>query len=293
VTLTTPAITAPPRPRPRKRRREKTVALALGAGGARGLSHILVLEAFDELGIKPAAIAGASIGAIVGAAYAAGMPPREMRFYVQRLFRDRSTVLQAVLRSRVGRFIDLVGRIGNPMLVDGERLLAQILPPGLPATFEQLQIPLAVMATWFHARAEAVFRSGPLLPAIAASSAIPGLMRPVVIDGSAYIDGGAVDPLPVHALEGLADVIVGVDVTGGPLPGDKLVPDPFEAMLGAIQLLQGAVVRARLTMCPADLVIRPVVDEFRVLDFRKAAAIFRAADPVKDETKRELERLLG
>lgn len=283
----------PARPRARRRRRNKTVALALGAGGARGLAHILVLEAFDELGVKPVAIAGASIGAIVGAAYAAGIPPRDMRAYVQRLFRDRAAVVQAVMRSRVGRFIDLVGRIGNPMLVDGERLLAQLLPPGLPKQFEDLHIPLAVMTTEFHGRCEAVFRTGPLLPAIAASSAIPGLMRPVLIGERAYIDGGAIDPLPVQALEGLADIIVGVDVTGGPLPGDKVVPDPFEAMLGAIQLLQGAVVRARLSNCPADLLIRPVVDEFRVLDFRRAAAIFKAAEPVKEETKRELDRLLG
>lgn len=290
MTLVAPT---PTKPRTRRRRRAKTVALALGAGGARGLAHILVLEAFDELGVKPTAIAGASIGAIVGAAYAAGIPPREMRAYVQRLFRDRGTVLQAVMRSRVGRFIDLVGRIGNPMLVDGERLLAQLLPPGLPKHIEDLHIPLAVMATEFHGRCEAVIRTGPLLPAIAASSAIPGLMRPVLIGDRAYIDGGAIDPLPVQALEGLADVVVGVDVTGGPLPGEKVVPDPFEAMLGAIQLLQGAVVRARLSACPADLIIRPVVDEFRVLDFRKAAAIFRAADPVKEETKRELDRLLG
>ena len=70
-----------------------TLAIALGGGGARGLAHIVVLEALDELGVRPVAIAGTSIGAILGAAYAAGMTGREIREYVQVLFKNRSRIM--------------------------------------------------------------------------------------------------------------------------------------------------------------------------------------------------------
>src|SRR5437868_1653576 len=104
------------------------IALALGGGGARGLAHILVLEAFDELGVRPVAIAGTSIGAIFGAAYAAGLSGREIRGHVHALFRGRGGFFAKVAAARVGRFIDLLHRIGNPMLVDAEVLLGSIMP---------------------------------------------------------------------------------------------------------------------------------------------------------------------
>ena len=93
----------------------KTVALALGAGGARGLAHIVVLEALDELGVTPVAIAGTSMGAIVGAVYAAGFSGKDIRHYVLNLLRDKPDVMARLLRARVGRFSDLLTRfLSNP-----------------------------------------------------------------------------------------------------------------------------------------------------------------------------------
>ena len=83
------------------------IALVLGAGGARGLSHIAVLEALDELGLKPARIAGCSIGAIIGAAFAAGLSARELREHVLAMFRDRARVIARLLDCRVGKLADL------------------------------------------------------------------------------------------------------------------------------------------------------------------------------------------
>jgi NTE family protein len=192
-----------------------TFGLALGGGGARGLAHIVVLEAFDELGVRPSLIAGTSIGAVVGAAYAAGMSGRAIREHATRSLRDRSGVMAALIASRVGRLADIVSGFGNPFLIDGERLLDRLWPEAVPERFEDLLLPLEVAATDYHARAEAAFTTGPLGPAVAASIAIPGVIRPVRLGERLLVDGGAVNPLPFDRLIGRADVIVAVDVTGG------------------------------------------------------------------------------
>ena len=95
-----------------------SVAIALGGGGARGIAHVLALEALDELGIRPVAIAGTSMGAVVGSAYAAGIEARAIRNHIRQVLRNRSDVMSKLLRARVGRFADLVlrGR-GNPILL--------------------------------------------------------------------------------------------------------------------------------------------------------------------------------
>src|SRR3954454_24938976 len=114
-----------------------TIAFALGAGGARGLAHLVLLEAFDELGIKPAMIAGSSMGAVIGAAYAAGVSERQIRSHTQSLLRDRSTVMAALVEARIGRLTDLIAR-GNPFLIDAERFLDRLWPNIIPERFEDL-----------------------------------------------------------------------------------------------------------------------------------------------------------
>jgi NTE family protein len=266
-----------------------TFALALGAGGARGLAHIAVLEAFDELGVMPVVIAGSSMGAVVGAAYAAGMAGKEIRAFALRLARERATVMSALIEARVGRFTDLVSGLGNPFLVDGERFLDRLWPDVVPDRFEDLRLPLQVVATDYFARSEAVFSGGPLVPSVAGSMAIPGLIRPVKAGERLLVDGGATNPLPFDLLIGRADVIVAVDVTGGPAPQPNRTPG-FDAMFGTLQIMQGAIVAAKLKIYRPEIVVRPAVDRFRVLDFFEARAILTASEPAKDELKREIER---
>ena len=153
------------------------VAIALGGGGARGIAHVLALEALDELGVRPAAIAGTSMGAVIGAAYAAGLEARAIRGHVLRVLRNRSDVMGKLLKARVGRFADLVlrGR-GNPVLLDPEIFLDLFWPPGVPEQFEGLAIKTFVVATNYSDRSEIVYRSGRLKPAVAGSMAIPGTL---------------------------------------------------------------------------------------------------------------------
>ena len=238
----------------------------------------MVLEAFDELGVKPSLIAGTSIGAVVGAAYAAGMSGRAIREHATATLRDRSGVMAALIASRVGRLADIVSGFGNPFLIDGERLLDRLWPEAVPERFEDLALPLEVVATDYHARAEAAFTAGPLGPAVAASIAIPGVIRPVRLAERLLVDGGAVNPLPFDRLIGRADIIVAVDVTGGPPPMGGRSPAGFDLMFGTLQIMQAAIVAAKLKIYRPEIVVRPAVDRFRVLDFFDARAILAAAD---------------
>jgi NTE family protein len=282
-----------PARRPKPAPKAPSFAVALGAGGARGLAHIAVLEAFDELGLTPAAIAGASMGAVVGAAYAAGMPAREIRRHVGHLLRDRASVMSALIAARVGRLTDVISGFGNPLLVDGERLLDRLWPEAVPERFADLRLPFQAIATDYFARSEVVFGEGPLLPAVAASIAIPGLIRPVKIGDRLLVDGGAVNPLPFDHLIGRADVLVAVDVTGGPSPSPSRTPGGFDVMFGALQIMQGAIVAAKLKIYRPEIVVRPAVERFRLLEFFEARAILAAAEVAKDELKREIERHLA
>lgn len=267
-------------------------AVALGAGGARGLAHIVVLEAFDELGIRPAVIAGASIGALVGAAYAAGMCGKHIRALALDTIANRNALMAALIGARVRRSVDLAVR-GNPFLLDSERLLARLWPASVPGSFEDLLSPLHVIATDYSRRSERVFTSGPLLPALASSIAIPGLVKPVRVGSSLFVDGGATDPLPFDTLMGRAEVTLAVDVTGVRTREQVRTPGRFETMFGTLQIMQAAIVAAKLRVHRPQIVIRPAVDHFRLLEFNKARAILAAAEPIKDELKRRIEERLA
>jgi NTE family protein len=273
---------------------EAGICVALGAGGARGFAHVLVVEAMDELGLRPKAIAGASIGAVIGACWAAGLGGKDMRQHLQKLLRSRAEVMSRVLMCRVGRFTDLLGgQFKNPMMLDGERILDLFWPKAVPDRFEDLSIPFIAVATDFYGRRARRFSSGPLAPAVAASMAIPGLIRPIEIAGLVLVDGGVTDPLPYRPLVGNGDYVIACDVTGGPPPAAKGAPSAFEAMFGAAQIMQGAITAEMLKAARPDLLLRPDVDRYRVLDFFQAAEILTAAEPLKDEIKRALERRLA
>ena len=97
-------------------------------------------------------------------------------------------------------------------MLDAEKFCAGFLPVEIPDDFAKLKIPLTVMATDLYGRAEVALASGPLRPAIGASIAIPGLIRPVELDGRVLVDGAAVNPLPFDRLRGSADILIAVDV---------------------------------------------------------------------------------
>jgi NTE family protein len=269
--------------------RRPRVAIALGGGGARGIAHVVALEALDEMGIHPVAIAGTSMGAVVGGAYAAGIEGRAIRNHILRVLRNRSDVMSKLLRARVGRFADLVlrGR-GNPVLLDPEICLDLFWPDRMPSRFEDLTIKTIVVATNYLDRSEVAYDTGLLRPAVAGSMAIPGLFRPVIFGDGVLIDGGAVNPLPYDLLFGHADIVVAVDVTFGGRPTKRRIPSPFASMFGAAQIMQGAITAQKLKLRAPDILVRPRVENFAVLDFFRANQILRAAENTKEELKLRL-----
>jgi NTE family protein len=271
----------------------KTLALALGAGGARGLSHVAVFEALDELGVRPVAIAGSSIGALAGAVYGAGMSGREIRHFVVELAHSRTEVWRRVMQSRAGTFGGMFnGDFSAAVQLDAEKIVAQFVRDPVPDDFGALKIPLTVVASDLYARRQVPFHSGPLKPALAASIAIPGLMRPVVVGDRVLIDGGATNPLPFDLLRGKADVIVAVDITGQPVEDRNDVPSAVETLYASVQLMTSTIISEKLRRDRPDLLVTPNVGAFRALDFFQASAILRVAEEAKTELKEKLAALL-
>ena len=143
------------------------LGLALGSGGAKGFAHIVVLEALDDLGLVPSAISGSSVGALAGALYAAGMSGKEIRTFLLKRLADRFGVARDLMACGAGGLADLFTFAGNPILVDARKVMERFLPAGMPARFEDLALPLSVVATDYYAKREMAFATGELLPALA------------------------------------------------------------------------------------------------------------------------------
>jgi len=273
----------------------KRVALALGGGGARGLAHIAVLETLDEMGIRPVAIAGTSIGALIGAPYAAGMSGKDIRKHVTALARDRGGLFGKLIAARAGGSIGSLIASGfrTASLIDAEKFCAQFLPDAVPDDFSALQIPLTVITSDLYARREAAILAGALRPAVAASMAIPGLSRPVLVEGRVMVDGGATNPLPFDRVRASADIVIAVDVAGPPAADCTAMPDSLECYFATILVMAQTIIDEKLKQGAPDIVLRPNVGIFRTLDFLRASAILRAAEPMKAELREKLQALLA
>ncbi len=269
-----------------------TFAVAFGGGGARGFAHIHVIEALDELGIKPRSIAGSSIGAIMGAGMAAGMTGREIHHYARSILGRRAEVAARMWRARPGSFSEIMAGGLRVSQFNVERILEVFLPDSVPATFEELKVPLKVTATDFFGHRLAVFDSGDLHSALAASAAIPAVFRPVRRDGMLLIDGGIYNPVPFDLIEKDADITIAIDVVGAPSDGGRRRPNSLELMLGATQLMMQSISAMKLKSTQPDILLRPPVSRFRALDFLKIDAVLAETVSIKDELKSAVEAVI-
>ncbi|WP_275789213.1 patatin-like phospholipase family protein [Pararhizobium gei] len=272
---------------------DPTVAIAFGGGGARGLAHIHVIEALDELGIRPVAIAGSSIGAIMGAAMASGLSGADIREHTLSTVGRRKEIFNRLWRLRPASFRQAVAsgfRVGQFNL---ERILPAFLPEAIATDFSALQIPLKVLVTDYYGQAEHVCESGDLHAALAASAAIPAMFMPVRIDGRVMIDGGIYNPLPFDHLAGLADIVVAVDVVGGPDGDGETMPSRIDSLFGASQLMMQSIIAMKMKAHPPDILLRPEVNRYRVMDFLKAQDVLAATSAVKDQFKMALEQAIA
>ncbi len=215
------------------------LGLALGSGSARGWSHIGVIETLVEAGIEPDIVCGTSVGALVGAAYLAG-----------KLDKLREWGEAATWRQVLG-MMD-VGLSGGG-LIDGKAVIKFLRGLGVTGTIEDLARPFAAVATDLATGREFWFQSGPVLDALRASIAIPGIFSPVRHHGQWLLDGGLVNPVPVSLCRALgADVIVAVNLNGEQLgrwrkdepvaathPQERTTPESFARTLAQLPAALG------------------------------------------------------
>lgn len=287
------------------------LGLALGSGSARGWSHIGILGALAERGLRPGVITGASVGALVGAACAAGRLDALERWVCTLTQRD------------VWRLVDTTFRGGGVM--SGNRLMRTIAEQIGDAPIESLPTAFGAVATDLYTGEEIWLREGSFMAAVRASSGLPGLLAPTWYQQRWLIDGGVVNPVPVSLCRALgADVVIAVDLrrsvtklamrapegiadsqnrkkaaesdaavelaSEASAEGtailrkwaglvDGLVesfrsrrsdPGLFEVMSGAVNIMQDRITRSRLAIDPADLVLRPDLADFQLMDFHRA-----------------------
>lgn len=280
-------------------RRKLRLGLALGSGSARGWAHIGVIRALEERGIKPDMVCGTSIGALVGAAYAAGELDRLEEW------------VTGLAWTSVVRLMDLTWRGG---LIRGTRLFTLFGTLFQDRDIDELPVPYGAVATELQSGREVWLRHGKLLDAARASCAMPGLLTPVIRDGAVLVDGGLVNPVPVSMCRALgADLVVAVDLSWGKLgpyrqskerevvapreepswlgrmtpkwiqnkgkPEDPSIlkqeeepsiPSIFNVFLTSLDIVEMRVARSRLAGEPADVLITPLLPDFATMDFHRA-----------------------
>ena len=163
----------------------KKIGLALGGGGAKGLAHVPMLEALDELGVRPHRIAGTSIGSIMGMLYASGISGKRIREGVRRMIISKGDSFRESLKKReVLRWFEFLDvEFGRGGLFKGDKFIEFLYEQMGKQTFDELEIPLSVVASDFWTSEQVVLETGDLLSAVKASMGLPGVFTPVERDG--------------------------------------------------------------------------------------------------------------
>jgi NTE family protein len=276
-------MTAPHRPR---------VGLALGSGSARGWAHIGVIRALEKAGVRPDIVCGTSIGALVGAAYAAGELDRLENW---------------VLRLGVGDVVGFIDVTLSGGVVKGDRLMEFFRRNYQDRPIDELGMPFATVATALTTGAEVWLRHGSTLDAVRASIALPGLFTPLRWEGALLVDGGLVNPVPVSLARAMgADIVIAVDLGSdilgrrfradlqpraparpvpdwmhrlqenlgalapGKSPDAPAMPSMFDVLSACMDIVQVRIARSRMAGEPPDVVVAPRLARLRLLDFHRA-----------------------
>lgn len=260
--------------------RTPRVGLSLAGGGAKGVAYIAFLRALEELNVEISAISGSSIGAGIGGLYAAGLGPDEL---VDVLDSFRPGHLREVFR------INWHGR-GIISAKSVHTFLENTLPV---ARFDQTRIPLKVVATDYWRREQVVFESGSLADAMQASTAVPGVFEPVVLDGRVLVDGSIKNTLPYELLRDDCDFVIALDVSNRARNPDRTdVPRNLVMVLNTFRILTDSNTEYKLRYEPVDLYFRLKLPNVEMFDFYKYQEIFEAAKPEVERFSAELSKKL-
>ncbi|MDU4959961.1 MAG: patatin-like phospholipase family protein [Sporomusaceae bacterium] len=214
------------------------IGLVLGSGGLRGLAHVGVMRVLEEEGIPIDCVAGCSIGSLIGALYCAG------------LSLDNIEKLARHLKRR--HWLDFV--IPKLGLFSGERVLSMIQILTQKKTFDQLRIPLSIVATELHEGREIVFDSGEVAAAVRASVSVPGIFIPFALDDMLLVDGAVLNPTPIDVARRMgADVVIAVDLAHAGTVCS--ISNIFDVIIQSIDIMERELMKTREMVC--DVIIRP------------------------------------
>lgn len=271
--------------------RKPRIGLALGSGSARGWAHVGVIRALERAGIQADVVSGTSIGALVGAAYAAGD--------IERL----DAWVSSLTWQSVMNLMDLKMSGG---LIQGARLVEFFRSRFSDRGIAQLAKPFGCVATELTSGREVWLREGSVVDAVRASIALPGLLTPVVHEERLLVDGGLVNPVPVSLCRALgADIVIAVDLNwdligrrnqvpaevktaAGPVDNSMLdaifarfrqprvagagtpqMPSMLDVLTTSLNIMQVRITQSRLAGEPADVVIRPRLSGIAAMDFHR------------------------
>lgn len=262
-----------------KEKQKIKIGLVLGSGGARGLAHIGVLKVLERNNIPIDFISGASIGAIIGAIYAAMRNANEME--------------KIVTAADWKTFVSLL----DPTLAQGilrgdkiKKFLTKFL--GEKMTFKDLKIPLTVVATDFSAGEPVIIDKGDLLEALMASSAVPLIFQPVKKDGQVLVDGGLSMPIPIEPLKKMgANKIIAVNLDGDGFTQKKEKFNIGETALQTIRLLRYRL--AKHDISEADVAITPEVENVWGYEFLNGAKVIAAGEKAAQKVLPEIKKLIS
>ncbi len=263
--------------------RSGKIGLALGSGSARGWAHIGVIKALEERGIRPDVVSGASTGSLVAAACASGQ------------IENLESWVRSLTKIDVWRLMD--ANFGGGGVMTGNKLMRAVSEQLEDHDIEDLDCQFGAVAADLYSGREVWLRNGPMLSAVRASSGLPGLFTPVQYEGRWLIDGGVVNPVPVSLCRALgADYVIAVslsrrfadEVLRRPDEDstDSVQASMMEVMYTSINIMADQITRSRLAGDPPDVVIRPRLSDFRLMEFHRAAEAI-------DEGYAAVERLHG
>lgn len=270
------------------------LGLALGSGGAGGLAHIAMLAVFDELDWHPDRISGTSIGAVIGALYAAGLDAEAIEDIFDDFAGSQLDALSGLLGSSADLgLLDLL-RLGwrRGGLIDASGFLDFLKGKIEARDFDDLKIPLRVVATDYWTGEMVVLDRGDLFEAIEASMAVPGLFAPVRQGDKLLIDGGTSNPLPYDILGEDCDVLVAVDVSSNRERSNSEQPAISKMLFSTFEIMQQSLIAARREIHEPDLYINPDTSDIRLLHFNRIETILEQAQPAADELRQALQGVL-
>lgn len=263
-----------------RRRRKPRIGLALAAGGAKGVAYVPFIRAIEEAGLEISAVAGSSVGALIGGLYASGVSTDGLEAILER-FRP----------GQLHRFFR-INWFGSG-LISGESVRGFLSDHLVVHDFAETRIPFKAVATDYWRREPVVFESGSLVDAIRASTAVPAVFEPAVVDGRVLVDGGITNTLPYELIRGDCDLLVALDVSNRVTDPDRNDLPPVPVMiLNTFRILTDRLTEYKRRYEPPNVYFRVKLPGVEMLDFHKYREVFETVGPEVDRFLEELDEHL-